>query len=45
MKIYRLFLKLAFGGLAYHSAGSMDELTALSRYFAGMGLKTLIMEG
>lgn len=45
MRIYRLYIRLAFGGLRFHVAGALAEIVAESLRFGGMGLTTVIMEG
>lgn len=45
MKTYRLYIKLAFGGLSFHAAGSLMEMVGEQVRFGLMGIKTQIMEG
>lgn len=42
MKIYRLFIKLAFGDLVFHSAGSLFDITAMAVALNQMGIATII---
>ena len=44
MKTYRLYIRLVFGGLRFHAAGTLGEMVSEQVRFARMGFNCLVME-